>query len=635
MGPSRRARRSAYVLLGVFPGSAAAYDTTAWHVPGEGGDTIAETLEVASPWDTLFVDAENYVTEGPVTISYDIGIQSLDGSDVAYPAFVVVGATLRLDTGSVTTTDLLQSGGDLYAGVFVYYGTFEGSDLTFSDGYGYGVYGVDATVQLDDSELSGFYGPAVVMSAEASDAYLTVRNTDFADNSYGSVYFANFDRVANYAVAELVNVDFVGGSAPEYGGDIYAWSLDRLTLTGGSSTDATASYAGGSIFASDSNLTISDMAFDGASAGLGGAIYVGGTESNPSLTINGGTFTGGAATDKGGVGGQIATDNTLLVLDGTDSTGGVAAYGAFLFANGGTVEIREARVRSAESTIAGAIFLDGVSSATIAGTEVCGNAAAYGSAVYGYGSSASITTSLIHGNQAAYGAAVEIVDGRLDVFDDTFVANAGPYGAVAVSTGEISVVNDIFVASATGVSLDDVTVAEAGYNLYWDLEYPDSGYSTLGGDLALDPRFVETYTPGACGSEPWLAAGSPAVDAGDPGRLDEDGGPSDIGAYDGEGEDTGVVGPDDTGETGGPGETGVPDADGDGTPDGDDCAPEDPDIHPDAYDDPLDDLDQDCDGDAASGLARGGCGCDGVGHSPGGLVLLGGAGLLVRRRRGP
>ena len=226
--------------------------------------------------------------------------------------------------------------------------------------------------------------------------------------------------------------------------------------------------------------------------------------------------------------------------------------------------------------------------------------------------------------------------------DTTLVGNSSDDGAVTVATSSVALYNDIFAGSVTGLVQDAKTTVFAGYNLYWELDTADTGYSTDGGDVYDDPDFVAAFQPSACGTEPWLAEGSPAINTGYPHWSDEDGSRSDIGAFDVEldpGDDTGTG--DDTGEatddTARTDDTAVDtapalDSDGDGTPDAEDCGPGDPTVHPGATDDPFDDIDQDCDGNAASGAARGGCDCDTAGVPPATGLLLAALALARRRR---
>ncbi len=637
MNRCRRATRvhtvAAALAAGVLaPGSALA---SSWHVPGD-AETIADALELAAAWDTIYVDDARYQGEDPVTVDFDVQIDSMDGDPVDYPAFLVRDATLRLARGVVYGDNFLSgessSGafGDEFAAVMVLGGTFEATEVDVHGDLGFGVYAIDADLSLHDCEVSGtYYTPGVKLAAWLGDVALTVSGTTLTGNEAGAIYVLNLYPNLNYAAVTVSDGAFSYNYATEYGADLRLVGIDLVSIADTTFSAASAGAGGGSIYAYQTELSVEGGRFEDNWAPNAGSILAGTDTGTYGVTLTDVTFSGGLATDLEGAGGEVAVTGVDLVVDGVRASASSAVYGGFLYAAGGSVLVRESVFHEVFADAGGAIFLSEVSDARVEDTRICGGGAFYGGALVAWDSTTALARSVVQATETSGGTAVHVQGGAMSVVNDTFVENPGPYGMIYLLDARAEVIDNIFAGATTGVLRMGTSVVDAaGYNLYWELDTVDAGYGTMGGDLYVDPRFDASFDPTVCG-EPFLAPGSPAIDAGDPSREDPDGTRADIGAYPAVGTepgDTGDTGPDDTG----PGDTAA-DADGDGVSDGEDCAPDDPAVYPGAWDDPLDEVDQDCDGDAATGAARGGCGCDAGGSGPtSALVLLA---LLAARRR--
>lgn len=620
MGGDRRiagglGRLSGALVLGLLaPGTARA---ESWHVPGD-SDTIAGVLAYAAPWDSIAVDAATYGGEGPVTVTVDIYVYSADGTPVAYPAFAVVDASLRLEGGSVDGWSTVR--GDTFdglgieerTGILVLNGDFEGTGVTLDGGGGYGILAIDSRVRLADSVVEGFDARYALKSVSwRRDSYLILDASTIRRNTAGAVYTFDEAPAAHYQSLSVTGSTFEDNASSDEGGDLYLYNVDAAEIRDTTFSRASAAVAGGSILAYDTHATLEDVTFAENSAPSGGSIYALDTSSTHTLLLTRVGFASGRATEPlAGAGGDIAAAG--YAIDATDLTSvdASAVYGGALYLAGGTFHASGADVRGADAEVGGALFLDAVSEAAVTGANLCGNTAADGGALYALDTYTVLDTSAVVANTSAGGGAVQIRGGSASVTDVSFVANDGARGAVDANAATLEIVNDLFVGGLTGVTGEDVVTSAAGHNLYWQLDQPDAGYTTFGADVHADPLLAPEFDAADCATAPLLQAGSPAEGAGDPARADRD-----IGAF--------PVAP------GG----GGPDNDGDGVSDGEDCGADDPAVFPGAWDDPLDDIDQDCDGAAATATARGGCAC-GTSGAPAGLGLALVALVAVGRRRG-
>jgi hypothetical protein len=631
--------------------------TEAWaiQVPSE-VQTIQEALTLVDEWGTIYVDDAAYLTENPVTVTVNVHIASEDGDPVAYPQFLVLGATLRLSGGYVQGNQSLRgalSTGEVYeqtSGILALDGAVEGHDLTLIGAYGYGMYAVESDVSLTDSYVyNGNYVYAVKVSSEREDVSVSFTGVTFAYNQAGAVY-VQAESPRTYTVVTVTGSTFSNNSGADYGSDMSLYNVDEAGIASSTFDSASATAAAGSILSSDSNLEIVDSSFDGNSAPVGGSIVMYGFNRTPTMDIRNTTFQGGSATADGGVGGEIYATEANLTLSDVSAAGSSALYGGFLAVELGSLDMQATNIWDAYAQVGAALYLYGTDASTTTST-FCGNFALQGSTVYATEGALTLLTSVVRQNETSGGAAVETLANPTSVYDVTFVGNTGIGGAVQAVEAPVEVVNTLFTGSTAALTVgggayDNVV----GYNLYHDIDVV-SDLTTYGDDVFEEPQFHDDFDASDCASEPWLSPSSPAAGAGDPLLANSETSPSDIGAYpvlggggDTGGEtgivDTGVIDTGwwwpDTGDTAW-GETGVgaPDADGDGFPNSEDCAPGDPSIHPGADDDPTDDIDQDCDGDAATGIARGGCGCDNTGGAASGAAVVAlGALLAARRRRG-
>ena len=85
MRPGRRVRALLVVSAGVLQTWARAFEDSTpsvRSVPREYA-TIAAAVDAAETWDTISVDADAYVTEGPVIVTKDLIVESSDPSTIS------------------------------------------------------------------------------------------------------------------------------------------------------------------------------------------------------------------------------------------------------------------------------------------------------------------------------------------------------------------------------------------------------------------------------------------------------------------------------------------------------------------------------------------------------------------------
>jgi len=357
--------------------------------------------------------------------------------------------------------------------------------------------------------------------------------------------------------------------------------VDGAEITG--TTHWVAADAGGAFSLHDSSLTwVNGWARDLWVTEEGAVVAAEGS----TVHLEGVSLRNGLAGEEGGA---VFVEGGSVVLDRVEATGSAATRGGVLWAEHAlSVEVLESRFEGNVGLLdAGVMGLRGSAEGRVTGSRFCANDSGLGGAALSLSGLTAgvldVQNNVFQDNVAGVGGTLfamggdEAPGGELSVVNNTFVGNFAPAGAVAVSDIPLSLWNNILMGSEVGVARAGTASMQGGYNLWNDNDLDATGAALPGnGAVLADPAF-HRYVPGDCDSVLWLAAGSPARDAGDPGRLDPDGSRSDIGAY------------------GGPLST-LADEDGDAWYADLDCADDEAGIYPGSTEVPYDGIDQDCDG---------------------------------------
>jgi probable HAF family extracellular repeat protein len=313
------------------------------------------------------------------------------------------------------------------------------------------------------------------------------------------------------------------------------------------------------------NLTVSD----GLTAGAGGAIFTDGG----SVALSHTTFSRNAASNTStndGYGGAIAIkDGTLTVSDSTFDqntvTAGHAGYGGAIFIVYGALQLvdntfTKNTVHGGDAADGGALFVQSLT-ATIAASTFSGNAAtasgseSFGGAIAnetdGLGvTSSTFVSNLVSGGNFSNGGAIA-TNTALAVSNSTFVANnAGNAGGAIDNASGLTITSSTFsgnMAAHTGNTLNNrqnnnvptmttsatltntiVAASQQSSNCAGSAPFTDGGhnvdtgtscgFNAAHGSLSntnpwLDPRGLADN--GGPTQTILLAAGSPAIDAGD------------------------------------------------------------------------------------------------------------------------
>jgi len=281
---------------------------------------------------------------------------------------------------------------------------------------------------------------------------------------------------------------------------------------------------------------LADSVFQYNQAATGGALVIHDADG----TISNCTFQDNQAENGGAVevesGAQVEFVNSRF-YDNTASGRGGAVY-----SNGCWVDIGWSHLIGNSAGRGGAIALD----APPAGTAVHHNriidngSTVQGGGLFVDGGEVTVENNAFAANATvAQGGGLRLFEVTADVTNNTFAGNDAPIGGgISTFGGAVTVTNTIVYGAPTGTGVEgDENVTFRYSDVFGNAggEFEGSMTDPTGsdGNISSDPMLVDTLAPDPADWDLHLQVGSPCLDTGDPGILDADGGPSDMGAYGG------------------------------------------------------------------------------------------------------
>ncbi|MFH1108891.1 MAG: right-handed parallel beta-helix repeat-containing protein [Planctomycetota bacterium] len=402
----------------------------------------------------------------------------------------------------------------------------------------------------------------------------TVSNCTFA----GNVSTGYAGGMYNYYSSPTVsNCTFIRNVSTGHGGAIYNQG-GSPTITNCTFNENKTGHDGGAVYSQDGSPTLTGCTFIGNTAtSLGGGIYNHGA--NNTMTVRDCTFTGNTAAYGGGMKTSSASPTVIncAFLDNRAISGGG------IYVQGGTPSVINctfsgnsgggmSNTTSSHAVVVGCTFSgntaagmsNGYSSPTIRDCTFIGNRGGFGGGMSNTASSPKVTNCTFSGNsvsgQLPYGGGMYNSNGSSPtVTNCTFSGNSASLGG-AMYNGIRS------TPAITGCTFSGNTAGDGGavYNYYessatvancvlrgdipdeivnTNLSAPTMSFSDVqgglpvgavdgGGNIDLDPMFVRPLDPGPDGT--WdgvdddygdlrVQAGSPCIDAGDPGFIAQSG----------------------------------------------------------------------------------------------------------------
>jgi predicted outer membrane repeat protein len=356
-----------------------------------------------------------------------------------------------------------------------------------------------------------------------NDENLTLTNINFSSNSSG--WFGG-GMYSEYSSPTLINVTFSGNSATSGGGIKNEYSsptLIAVTFSGN-----LGGWNGGGMHNYESSPRLTDVTFSNNSAGSNGGGMYNDTHSSPALTDV--TFSGNSAGSSGGRMGNLNPSGPTLsdVIFSDDLAGS---------SGGGMHNTRYSRPTLTNVTFrgnsagqnGGGIYNE-YSGPTLTGVTFSNNSGWNGGGMYDYECNPTLANVIFGGNSAHQdGGGIYNYYSIATLTNVTFNGNLANRdgGAIYNELGYLTIQNSILWGNraASGedqIHNDESTPAIAHSDLQgsggsgpgWD---PGLG-NDLGGNLDVDPRFVNAVAPAAAPTHTGnlrLRWGSPAVDAGD------------------------------------------------------------------------------------------------------------------------
>jgi len=388
----------------------------------------------------------------------------------------------------------------------------------------------------------------------------------------GSANYGGGLRITNCAPT-LRHLIITGNAAGTGGGGIYMDS-GGATVTEVEVSGNDADVGGGGIYLTDqSQAQFYDLTVEGNwTDGFGGGLYV--ADSSP--TFSRATFSNNTAVYNGG-GLYVApySDPQLLdlIVEGNEAANGGGLH--FIWAD---AFISHARITGNTATTGGGLYLEQQSAPELDQVVISYNQADDGGGLYAHFSFPDLRNTLVTGNTATgsggglilaehadavlnhvivsgnsaattYGGGLLIdLQSGPDLTQCVVTANSAGYGGglalLTYSTPHlknVTLTGNVATTAGGGVFASSAAMTPTYTNVHGNSPDDYSGMTDPTGDdgnISADPQFLDTSGPDPAGWDLHLSAASTLIGAGDPGLLNPDGSPSDIGVYGGSDADT-------------------------------------------------------------------------------------------------
>ncbi len=208
-----------------------------------------------------------------------------------------------------------------------------------------------------------------------------------------------------------------------------------------------------------------------------------------------------------------------------------------------TTTLQNVDVNAGAAYEGGAAYIDSDSVITWSQSYLTENVASYGGAIFVDGGDLTLENIVLSTNTANYGSSIYANAGSVLINQATIFADIGSYSSVELySAVELRGLIVSHYSGYAGVSIGsyDTNVVAIENTLVWSTVgmpwYSSTWPAASDGNISADPAFtLASVDVSAANDLLTLQPGSPAIDAGDPTVLDQDGSLSDIGAFGGAG----------------------------------------------------------------------------------------------------
>lgn len=424
------------------------------------------------------------------------GSRQRRGAVVASGAALALAAGVPVEAATFQVSNLDDAGpGSLRQAVLEANAAAGTDTITFQAGLTGTILLTSGQLSIEDSVDVQGPGPSV----------LTVSGND----SSRVFYVYDSDATLDVTISGLTLTD--GAGSP--GGVVVDWgenlTLDNVVVTGGNSPTVGGGIA---VLGSDSphafSFTLRDSVVSGNSATQsGGALFV--DEAGATVLIQSSSLTGNSAVDGGAISADLLVGD-LTIEQSTISGNTASALGGGVHVDvlygGSSLTIRQSTISGNSGTAGGGAFFGYLygtlllENSTVSGNNAVGEPGSPGGGLfigYLYGDgSATVRHSTIAGNFAVQG------------------------GGIYTAAGSVGVEHSIVANNVAEVGDDLRNRSDGGFDLRFSLvESPETAnVHDLGGNiLNQDPQLGPLQDNGGPTQTHLPAAGSPAVNAGDPG----------------------------------------------------------------------------------------------------------------------